>query len=255
MTQQDMEQTPKTRLLSGNRVPKKAELVAMDILRDITARQLSPGEVLASEAEMQVQYRVARGSVREALRILEVHGIISLRPGSKGGPVVCDVGPAEFGRMTALFLQATRASLDSLLQARRVIESMMAQVAARERNPELIARLELLLPRMQEVDMDHASREYTDVAMEFHRAICGSSSNGVLNLIAQGLIEAFLSRVLNSPFVPELRRQAMREHRAVIRAIIDGDEEKALSLMTRHMGHYAVNQQAISPLEQMIEWQ
>ena len=241
--------------MSGNRVPKKAELVAREILRDITDRQLAPGEVLASEAEMQAQYGVARGSVREALRILEVHGIISLRPGSKGGPVVCDVGPAEFGRMTALFLQATRESLDSLLEARQVIEAMMAQVAARERNPDLIARLEALLVRMQSVDLDHASPGYTEVAMEFHRAICGSSSNGVLNLIGQGLIEAFLSRVIHSPFVPELRKQAMREHRAVIRAIIEGDEEKAFTLMTRHMGHYAVNQQAASPLERMIEWQ
>jgi len=240
---------------SGQRVPKKAELVARDILRDILVRNVVPGELLASEAEMQAQYGVARGSLREALRILEVQGIISLRPGSNGGAVVCAVGPAEFGRMTAMYLQATRVSLNELLQARQVIESVMAQVAARERRPELIAKLEVLRDRMQGVDMDRGSPEYVDVAMEFHRLICGSSSNGVLNLIGQGLIEAFLSRVINSPFVPELRKQAMREHRAVIQAIIDGDEDKAQQLMRRHMGHYAANQQAINQLEQMIEWQ
>jgi len=229
--------------------------VARDILRDITARQLVPGDVLSSEAEMQRLYGVARGSLREALRILEVHGIIALRPGSNGGPVVCQVGPAEFGRMAALFLQATHVNLNELLQARRILEALMAQVAARERRPELAQRLERLLTRMQDVDLERASAEYTDVAMEFHRAICGGSSNGVLNLIGQGLIEAFLSRVTNSPFLPELRRQAMREHRAVIRAILDGDEDKAYTLMARHMGHYAVNQQAVNPLEQVIEWQ
>jgi len=238
----------------GTRVPKKAELVARDILRDILERNLAPGDLLASEAEMQGQYGVARGSLREALRILEVQGIISLRPGSNGGPVVSQVGPAEFGRMTALHLQANRASLNDLLQARKVIESVMAQVAASERRPDLIVQLKDLLQRMDGVDLDQTP-EYITVAMDFHRLICGGSSNSVLNLVGQGLIEAYLSRVVNSPFEPELRRRAMREHRAVIRAIIDGDGDKAQRLMQRHMGHYASSQQAVNRLEQMIEWQ
>ena len=67
-------------------------------VQDISERGLAAGDMLASEAEMQAQYGVARASLREALRILEVHGIITLRPGSNGGPVVCEVGPTEFGR-------------------------------------------------------------------------------------------------------------------------------------------------------------
>ena len=62
---------------------------------------------------MQVQYRVAWGSVREALRILEVHGIISLRPGSKGGPVVCDVGPAELANDRGSFKPPAQVSTRS----------------------------------------------------------------------------------------------------------------------------------------------
>ena len=241
--------------LSSQRVRKKAELIAQDILRDIVVRNLVAGDGLAPEAEMLREYGVARGSLREALRILEVQGIIALRTGSKGGPVVCEVGPAEFGQMAALYFQATHVSLNDLLEARRVIEAVMAQIAAQERRPELLEQLEELAERMKTVDLEHASPEYTETAMEFHRIICGFSSNGVLNLIGGGLIEAFMGRVIPSAFQPELRHQAMSEHRAVIKAILDGDSKKAYSLMGQHMSHYASNQININPLEQMIEWQ
>src|SRR5581483_7525231 len=67
---------------------KTSEVVALDIVRDIVARNLKPGDKLPLESELLRQYRVSRSSLREALRLLEVQGLITIRPGPGGGTVV-----------------------------------------------------------------------------------------------------------------------------------------------------------------------
>src|SRR3954469_3261027 len=70
------------------RAAKTSELVALDIVRDIVARRLKPGDRLPREAELVEQYGVSRTSLREALRLLEVQGLISIRPGPGMGTLV-----------------------------------------------------------------------------------------------------------------------------------------------------------------------
>src|SRR5215208_4511482 len=75
------------------RSPKKAETVARDIVRDIVRQGRQPGDALASESEMLDEYGTSRESLREALRLLEVQGLVSIRRGPGGGPSVCSVDP------------------------------------------------------------------------------------------------------------------------------------------------------------------
>jgi len=72
---------------------KTSERIAATIVADIAAQGLVPGDRLPNEAAMIERFQLGRGSVREALRILEVHGIIQLRSGPGGGPVVAAVRP------------------------------------------------------------------------------------------------------------------------------------------------------------------
>ena len=74
-----------------------------EIVRDVVTRKLQPGTLLSSEAQMLEDYGVGRGSLREALRILEVHGLITMKPGRNGGPMVIEVGSRDYGRMSSLF--------------------------------------------------------------------------------------------------------------------------------------------------------
>ncbi|MFP5306271.1 MAG: FadR/GntR family transcriptional regulator, partial [Gammaproteobacteria bacterium] len=78
---------------AGRRNMKTSEVVALQIVRDIVARQLKPGDKLPLEAELLKNYRVSRSSLREALRLLEVQDLISIRPGPGGGTVVGKVHP------------------------------------------------------------------------------------------------------------------------------------------------------------------
>ncbi len=74
---------------------KTAESVARDIVNDIVASGLGEGDVLASEAKMVEQYAVSRESLREGLRLLEAQGLIRIRRGPGGGPVVGTVAAPE----------------------------------------------------------------------------------------------------------------------------------------------------------------
>ena len=109
---------------------KISETIARDILDDIVQRKLPPGNMLASEAVMLDRYGVGRASLREALRILEIHGLIKIKPGPRGGPVVAEVTSADLGRSATFFFHAIGATFADLLSARLAIEPMMARLAA-----------------------------------------------------------------------------------------------------------------------------
>ncbi|MEX2630330.1 MAG: FCD domain-containing protein [Tistlia sp.] len=73
------------------RRPKKAELIADEIRRWIVRRQLTPGDRLPNEREMIGQLRSSRGTVREALKILEAQGLVEITPGANGGARVASI--------------------------------------------------------------------------------------------------------------------------------------------------------------------
>src|SRR3990167_5758680 len=112
------------------RTLKTSELVALDIVRDIVNQGLKAGDRLPLEAQMLVQYRVSRSSLREALRLLEVQGLIGIRPGPGAGTVVGRVLPANLSRTLTLHLHMLGANYDELLEAWMETEPVLARLAA-----------------------------------------------------------------------------------------------------------------------------
>ena len=85
------------------RVVKTSEMVALNIVHDIKARNLKNGDRLPLEMAMLQEYRVSWASLREALRLLEVQGLISIKPGPGGGPVVGSVDARQMARTASLY--------------------------------------------------------------------------------------------------------------------------------------------------------
>src|SRR5579863_6955728 len=112
------------------RSSKISETIARDILDDIVVRKLLPGTMLSSEAVMLDRYGVGRASLREALRLLEIYGLIKIKPGPRGGPVVAEVTSSDLGRSATFYFHAVGATFADLLSARLAIEPMMAGLAA-----------------------------------------------------------------------------------------------------------------------------
>ena len=178
-------------------VAKKSEVVAQAIVHDIVREGLQPGDRLASEAEMMEQYDVGRGSLREALRVLELNGLVSLKPGPGGGPVVESVNPTVLGRMLTLYLHVSGATYRELVDARLALEPTCAALAATVSTSEERASLAKLGERAHDVDLNDDAA-YRAMSNEFHGAVVAMSGNRILELLAQSMMEIFDAHIAAS---------------------------------------------------------
>ncbi len=213
---------------------KTSEYVARRILADIVSRGLRPGDQLSPEAMMLEEYGVGRPSLREALRILEVHGLISIKPGPRGGPMVGGVDPADFARTMTLYFQLANATFGHLMQARLLLEPVMCGLIAGSRDPRAMAMLQASLDQAAGVDLAD-DRTYASVVADFHSVVASVSGNPVLDIISRGLKEIFTDRVTTALNPSETREQVRRDHERIARAIFSGNAKLAERLMREHL--------------------
>jgi GntR family transcriptional regulator, transcriptional repressor for pyruvate dehydrogenase complex len=241
----------------ARRTGKVATLVAHELLGQITGRGLRAGDRLPLEAEMMAEYDVGRATVREALRLLEVNGIITIRPGPGGGPVVRGALPHDFGRMASLFFQAGGLTMREVVEARLILEPVTARLAAQRRTPEDLARLQALVAPAVGPGRPGAESAYRTTTSDFHAAVVQVAGNGVIALYAHALAEVFHGRVHGNRLVAgEGRSAVVALHQELVEAIATGDAVRAEALMGRHMADYVADLEATQPrlLDEVVDW-
>jgi DNA-binding FadR family transcriptional regulator len=230
---------------------KVAEALAQEIVHEIVSRKLAPGTLLRSEAQMLEDYGVGRGSLREALRILEVHGLITMKPGRNGGPMVVEVRTRDFGRMSTLFFHMAGMTFQQLIDARLVMEPIMARLAAERRGQELEGQVPLA--KTTPVDDDAA---YFAATSEFHKTLASMSGNPVLNLMCMSLEDIFQDQVSGLLFPKSKRRRVLEVHQDIATAISEGRADDAETLMRQHMQEYAeyVRKRRGPLMDEVVDW-
>jgi GntR family transcriptional repressor for pyruvate dehydrogenase complex len=240
----------------AGRTEKKAETLARQILDDVLASGLAPGSVLPGEAAMLAQYRVGRTTLREAQRILEVHGLLDIRSGSGGGPVVAVASSRDFARMSSLFYRAAGVRLRHLLDARQIIEPMAARLAAAHQDPAGIERLRELVADLEEKPDVNDNRRFLGASRDFHDVVNALSGNPIIDLFTSGLVDMFTDRMAGFIYPVDQRQEAARQHLAIGRAILRGNGAAAERLMREHMtdyGQYAMEGWS-GGLNEVISW-
>ncbi|MCW2622964.1 MAG: FadR family transcriptional regulator, partial [Frankiales bacterium] len=134
------------------RVLKMSESVAQDIVRDVVTQGLGVGDRLPSESAMLEQYGVSRESLREALRILEVQGLISIRRGPGGGPSVSGIDPRDLARTSALYFHLAGATYSELFEAWQATEPLLTEKVAR--SDDRAAVRQALAPFLEDFEPD-----------------------------------------------------------------------------------------------------
>jgi GntR family transcriptional repressor for pyruvate dehydrogenase complex len=233
---------------------KISEKIARDILDDIVVRKLTPGTMLASEAVMLERYGVGRASLREALRILEIHGLLKIKPGPRGGPVVAEVTSSDLGRSATFFFHAVGATFEDLLYARLAIEPMMARLAAINLTDEGAAELRRTLEN-HERDATRPASSWGRTSAGFHVIVNGLSGNLVLDLLCRSLLDIHAERT-QTEFPVSERGDVRRAHERIAQAILDGEPDLAEERMRRHVqGQIThVRQNRPEMLEELIDW-
>ena len=126
--------------MSSKATPERAAIrVARKLVGEIRRRRLRPGTTLVAEHRMVEKLGVARATVREALRFLELQGALRIKAGPGGGPVVSVPGADHLASVLSLHLQFAEASFRSVVDARCSIYPVLAAEAAR-RVPNWLAK-------------------------------------------------------------------------------------------------------------------
>ncbi|UFS58098.1 FadR/GntR family transcriptional regulator [Subtercola endophyticus] len=218
---------------------KTSERVASAIVTLIVDNGLKPGDRLPNEAEMIEQFEVGRGSLREALRILETYGMISLRSGPGGGPVLLSVNPRDVSRSFSLYLNISGATVQELVDARLIIDPQAARMAAEAISDESKAAILATLDREESVRPTAGT--VVEAANDFHYLLATLTGNGVFNLVATALKEMYTTRVVGVGLAEKTTKPTIRhEHRRIGDAVIAGDGDLAERLMREHLiEHFA----------------
>lgn len=224
-------------------------------------RGVTPGETLAPEAAMLAEFGVGRASLREALRILEVQGIVALKPGPGGGPVVTARRVDEFTDMLALQLQIRGVQYRELIESRTAIEPVMARLAASNRSPEAVEALAsncAAAEAMGDSDFAAIAAQWT----EFHVLVHEAAGNGVMGVLSASLQRLYQARVVSRELSAgrvvnaEIRAENDHDHREIAAAIAAGDVDRAEALMRHHMGRFAASVEGrhADLMHDVIEW-
>lgn len=210
---------------------KASEEVAQRIVNHIVDNDLAAGARLPSEADMITQYGVSRETLREALRLLEVQGFLSIRRGPGGGPTVEAVNAGFLARTASLYFHLAGASYDEVFSAWQLMEPPLAAQAAA--NPDRARVRELLEPYLDEAT---TSEPATGTTKSMHALIADLSGNRVMLLMARTIGHIVTDQVLASLPVAQARELIAHDHRAIAEAVIKGHKRRAQDLMAEHIG-------------------
>jgi GntR family transcriptional regulator, transcriptional repressor for pyruvate dehydrogenase complex len=225
--------------LSPLQVPKASDVLADDLRERILRGEFPEGTSLPPERELVSQTAMSRTTVREALRILEVQGLVTIRTGRAGGAFVRRPDSDSVASSVELLIRGRQIRLDDLLETREAIEPQCAGLAALYRTDEDLARLDELNDRIEEIDSSSLT-EFLQANVDWHMAVAEASHNELLSGMMRALSRAIYAATDNQGFVDDaVRATTVRAHRSVTKGIRDQDREAAVRRMNRHVHGYA----------------
>jgi GntR family transcriptional repressor for pyruvate dehydrogenase complex len=211
---------------------KVYEQVAEQLLAQIGARHLRPGDPLPSERELTESFGVGRSSIREALRMLESQGVIT---GMNGGAfVIAHAANPLNSSLQLVFALDSETGVHDLFELRRIIDCEAAALAAQRRTAEHLAQMQLAMTEMEQTLPEHGEA-FVLADLRFHLAIGEATGNRLILYAMQAVrdvVRRALMSVVNIPRSPE---SAVVEHRGVFEAIASGNPDWARNAMREHL--------------------
>ena len=223
--------------------------VVEQIQETILSGKLKPGEMLPPERELKEMLRVSRGTLREALRVLEHKGLIEIKLGVGGGAMVQDVSFDQVNESLALLIRYQKVSLRHLTEFRVGVEGRVSALAAERAAPSDILHLRTLLEQARQFveKGSEFQREFVDVDKQIHLALAEITGNPVyisLHHTVHDNIDQYYESFLS------MKAREMAENLEdlgnIIEAVAQQDMERARQLAEEHVvrfNHYMENRE------------
>jgi GntR family transcriptional repressor for pyruvate dehydrogenase complex len=211
---------------------KPSDIIIEQMNELIAGGMLKPGDLLPAERALAERFGVGRGYVREALRKLEFYGILKTVP--QKGTLVANIGVKALEGLIANILNLGKDDIQSLMEARAILEVHAAGLAAERATPADLVELQRSFDefRKQVEDDDPAIEE----DLLFHIKIAEFSKNSVLRSLISLIVPDIISTANRLESCKDGRfKVALQEHEAVFSAIVAHDSRRATEAMSVHM--------------------
>jgi GntR family transcriptional repressor for pyruvate dehydrogenase complex len=224
----------------GARLREKPQQIADELRALIVSGKLTEGESLGREPDLVERFGVSRPSLREALRILEAEGLISVVRGVYGGVVVHEPNRRLTARTASLVLRSRNVSLADVFEARALLEPMAAKAVASMRG-----RRAAVKELSQLIDEEEAAIEDPDrfgvANAAFHERLVALAGNQTLAIVTEMLDEIVMRAVTEVSQTDDIvgsvptRRSGLRSQRRLLDLIAAGDAAGAEEQWRAHM--------------------
>jgi DNA-binding FadR family transcriptional regulator len=253
MIDQDLFDMPRRRMRPA-RARKAAVAIAQSIVDEITDRGHPPGTKLPAEKEMITRFDVGRGTLRESLRFLELNGIIMLKPGPSGGPIVMAPDAHNLAGMLGLFLQLHPTPFSAVVEAREILEPVTARLAAIRIDGDTLSTLQSTIDGMvANIDDEETFLIENE---RFHEAVAAASGNTLFSLLISSMHLITDGLQIGVTYPLKRRRAVLQAHATIYDSISARDPDSAEEAMRRHMAEFRryVERNFASVYEKRLRW-
>jgi len=195
------------------RVPKTAELVAKQIRNAVIRGELVDGDTLPAESHLISEFEVSRPTIREAVRILESEGLVTVARGARGGARINAPNFEMIARAAGITLQSQGVTIGDLYEMRTLIEPPAARLVAERNSVAAVPVLRNLI--LTEFTLIKDRYAVSSVIAEFHRSMIELAGNKTLIMFSQalsGMVNDYLhlAQRRSPPLDPHLSERRLR---------------------------------------------
>jgi DNA-binding FadR family transcriptional regulator len=209
------------------------EAIARELEQEITGGELEPGERLGTKEDLRVRFGVALATINEAIRLLEMRGMLTARPGPGGGVFVSQTPTRTRMNHFVMGYKWSEAAVADHHTVRNALEPLVCREAARYRRESDVRALERMVEAMEQ----HEPKDPLTVLRQtwaLHRRIAKTLRNQPLRSIYLTMLDALedaVARVDEVEFDPDGH---IAVHRELVAAIAEGPGERLEEALRRH---------------------
>lgn len=218
---------------------KLSNLIADDLRHRIARDRLKPGDRLPNERALVEQYDCSKGTVREALKVLEVNGLVKMQTGPNGGAEVQAVSVDSSIEQLRTYLHFLDLSFEQVYEVRRSVEVTLAMNVVGRLSEDQLTRMEANVAACVKARDDGDRATARRLELDFHDILCESCDNPFLGFIC-GFINGVLRDLVEFRREGQDARDAFGQHNAkshldLIAAYRKGDAAAVRKIMEEHM--------------------
>jgi DNA-binding FadR family transcriptional regulator len=211
---------------------KTSEIVARELVGYIVEHQLAEGAMLPTERSLAQSLGIGRTTMREALRLLETRGVLTIRPGPGGGPVIRRPRPNDLTEALTLMLEFESATFLEVMEARTWIEPSVARWATESIDDEALSALttanEAVAANGDDGGLARGNRA-------FHSIIADNCGNVLLQIFSETLMRITGGGSAGVTYGPRQVAAIVESHEQIIKAFEQHDPDAAEAAMQAHL--------------------